>query len=251
MAPYNKLRGGTIVNLVGELKRLGFKFEFQKYPEMRNKWKVVFECPAGSKANFSTVIGSNDEMLKISDALRMGGKTFLFNLSVAVGRFGENAMLAAVRAGRINHTFRVGGQSFNLRNMTLSAPLQLQNTSGNGLDLVAKITAPRPPAPRWVAFEVKSKMGPDVPFPSLSEAQQRSDYVQRAAEGAFAGIEQAQRAIRRNQTRGRSWEDLIPQKAEVEEFRDAAQDSEVIKIHAKVELDRMGQPVGEIELVAW
>ncbi|PJI85736.1 hypothetical protein BC777_2082, partial [Yoonia maricola] len=46
--------------------------------------------------------------------------------------------------------------------MTLGSTLQLQNRSGHGLDLVTKITAPRPPAPRWVAIEVKTRMGNEV-----------------------------------------------------------------------------------------
>ncbi|SFJ15794.1 hypothetical protein [Jannaschia pohangensis] len=138
--------------------------------------------------------------------------------------------------GTVNHSAQVG---------------QEPKFATEPLDLVAKITAPRPPTPRWVAFEVKSKMGPDVPFLSLSEAQQRSDYVQRAAEGAFAGIRQAERAKDAGMNRGRSWEGLIDQKMEIKEFMRAAQLRQVTKIHAKVELDRMGQPVGEIVTVDW
>lgn len=251
MGRFDKLRGGTLVNLVGELSRKGFDFSFQKYPNMANKWKVTFVCPAGAKANFATIAGSNAEMVKITDALRMGGGTFLFNLSRAVGLFGERAFLNAVRNARVDYAFRTVDGSFNLKNMTIGKTLQLQNYSGHGLDLIAKITAPRPPAPRWVAFEVKSKMGPDVPFPRLSDKQGEITYVQDAAATAISGIDRARDAIARNQTRGRSWEGLIPERRTVNEFRQAAEAGNVTKVHAKVELDGQGNPVGEIIAEAW
>lgn len=250
MSNYNKLRAGTLVNLVGELGRLGFKFDIQKYPNMRNKWKIVMEFPAGCKANLSTVLGNNLEMVKLQDAVRMGGGTFLFNLSAAVGRFGENAVLAALRGKRLNWRITQGGASYNLRDLTLTNILQLQNRSGHGLDVIARITEPRPPAPGWLAIEVKSKMGADVRFPSLSEAQQQSDYVQRKAQAALDGIDRARRAIQRNETVGRSWEDLIPERAVIEEFKDASADR-IAKAVARVELDMQGNPVGDIQAGAW
>ena len=251
MGRYDKLRAGTLVNLVGELSRRGFTFSFQKYPNMRNKWKMTFVCPSGAKANFSTIAGNNQEMVKIGDALRMGGATFLFNLSRAVGLFGERALLAAVRGGRINHSFRTVDGTFNMRNMTIGTTMPLQNYSGQGLDLIAKITAPRPPAPRWVAFEGKSKMGPDVPFPSLSSKQTEASYVEDAANTALAGIQRARQAIANNQTRGRAWAEHIGNRRTVEELRQAAQNGEVTKILAKVELDGQGNPVGDIVAEAW
>lgn len=251
MARFDKLRAGPLVNLVGELGRQGFKFDIQKFPEMRNKWKIVIEFPAGAKANLSTVLGNNREMLKLQDAVRMGGGTFLFNLSAAVGRFGENAALRALRGGNINHRFSVGGQSFNMKNMTLGSTIQLQNRSGQGLDVMTKITAPRPPAPRWVAIEVKSKMGPDVAFPSLSEAQQRSNYLREKVRGALRGIDRAEDAIDAGRSVGRTWEDLIPFVDDIEDFSEAVNNRQVTKILAQVELDRLGNQVGDIITGAW
>lgn len=250
MSNYNKLRAGTLVNLVGELGRLGFKFDIQKYPNMRNKWKIVMEFPAGCKANLSTVLGNNLEMVKLQDAVRMGGGTFLFNLSAAVGRFGENALLSALRQKRLNWTITQGSARYNLRDLTLTNILQLQNRSGHGLDVIAKVTEPRPPAPFWMAIEVKSKMGPDVRFPSLSDAQQQADYVQRKAQQALDGIQRAARAKRRNETVGRSWEDLIPHREVVEEFLDATR-GHIVKGVARVELDMKGNPVGDIVGHKW
>ncbi|MFY0634773.1 MAG: hypothetical protein JXQ91_13250 [Vannielia sp.] len=251
MGRFDKLRGGTVVNLVGELARAGFRFEFQKYPNMRNKWKIVITCPAGAKANFATVIGSNEEMVKVADALRMGGKTFLFNLSQAVGRFGETAVLRALRGGQLNHSFRTADGTFNMRNMTLGSTIQLQNKSGHGLDVITKITAPRPPAPRWVAIEVKSRMGNEVPFPRLSAAQQESGYIQGAANRALTGIQRARDAVARDRTIGRSWEDLIGNRREIQEFQQAAAAGDVTSILTKVELDLQGNPVGELITEAW
>lgn len=251
MGRFDRLRGGTLVNLVGEMQRRGFTFKFQKYPQLRNKWKLTFECPPGAKANFSSTVGNNEEMVKIADALRMGGGTFLFNLSQAVGRFGEAAALRALRNGEINHVFRTADGSFNMRNMTLGETLQLQNRSGHGLDVITKITEPRPPAPRWVAIEVKSRMGDDVPFPRLSSKQQEEYYLADRADAAVRGIARARDAIRTGASAGRSWEDLIPHRRTIAEFEAMAQSGSVTKILAKVELDRQGNQVGEMIMENW
>ncbi|WP_342077539.1 hypothetical protein [Yoonia sp. SS1-5] len=190
-------------------------------------------------------------MVKIADALRMGGGTFLFNLSQAVGRFGEAAALRAFRNGQIDHVFRVGSGTFNMRNMRLGETLQLQNRSGHGLDLITKIVEPRPPAPRWVAIEVKTRMGNDVPFPSLSNKQQDADYLIDRADAAVRGIARARTAVQEGATAGRSWEDMIPHRRTIAEFEAHARSGSVTKIHAKVEVDRQGNQVGEMIMEDW
>jgi len=102
-----------------------------------------------------------------------------------------------------------------------------------------------------VAFEVKSKMGPDVPFPRLSDRQTASDYVEKAVDTALSGISRARQAIANNQTRGRAWEEYIPHRRTLQEFRTAARQGQVTKIHAKVELDGQGNPVGDIIAETW
>ena len=118
-------------------------------PRVRDLWR--FTCPDSAKANFSTIVGNNVEVDKISDAMRLGGGTFLFNLSQAVGRFGENAAQIALRARRIDHDFIVKNpvtnldETFNLKNMTLGETIQMQNKSGHGLDMVCLLyTSPSP-----------------------------------------------------------------------------------------------------------
>jgi len=44
---------------------------------------------------------------------------------------------------------------------------------------------------------------------------------------------------------------LIPERRTVNEFRQAAEAGNVTKVHAKVELDGQGNPVGEIIAEAW
>lgn len=68
----------------------------------------------------------------------------------------------------------------------------------HGLDMVTKITAPRPPAPRWIAFEVKSRMGNEVPWPKLSAAQEEASYLADKVIIARRGVTNAQVAITRN-----------------------------------------------------
>ncbi|PJI84223.1 hypothetical protein BC777_3905, partial [Yoonia maricola] len=121
----------------------------------------------------------------------------------------------------------------------------------HGLDLVTKITAPRPPAPRWVAIEVKTRMGNEVPFPSLSEAQQEANYLQEKVDSAIDGIASARRAVRTGSTRGRSWEDMIEHLDDIEDFEDAVGREDVTKILARAEVDTQGQLVGQIQAMDW
>ncbi|WP_139212338.1 hypothetical protein [Jannaschia pohangensis] len=73
----------------------------------------------------------------------------------------------------------------------------------------------------------------------------------KAADNAIGGIQQAIDAIARNQTRGRSWAELIPNRRDVLDFQAQARAGNVTKVHAKVELDMQGQPVGEIVTARW
>ena len=245
MGKYDKLRASRLVSLVADLRKAGFSFSFQKFPNMRNKYVLEVVCPAGAKANFRTAVGSNEEMVKINDAIQTGSTKFLFNLSGAIGRFGEDAVLRALRSGAIpskKFTVNRGGQSleFDMKDMTFGDALQIQNRSGHGLDVVIPILQPRPPAPHHVILEVKSKMGPDLPFPQLSDAQKEVNYISRQIKSAEAGIARAQRAVARNQKTGRTWEDMIPHRRAVGDLGKAAEEKRITKLIANVELDRSG-----------
>lgn len=256
MGKYDKLRATTLVSLVTDLNKAGFRFSFQKYPNMRNKWVIEVECPPGAKANFRTAVGSNEEMVKINDAMQTGGAKFLFNLSGAIGRFGEDAVLKAFREGTIpskKFTVTKGGQSleFDLKDMTFGDALQIQNRSGHGLDVALPIIAPKPPAPHHIVMDVKSKMGPELPFPPLSEAQKGANYVANQVENARAGIRRALNAQRTNKSAGRTWEDMIPHRQAIEELRNAVTRGNFTQLVAQVELDRAGGQVGEIIWRNW
>ncbi len=214
MGKYDKLRATTLVSLVADLRKAGYRFSFQKFPNMRNKWVLEVECPAGAKANFRAAVGSNDEMVKINDAMQTGGAKFLFNLSGAVGRFGEDAVLKALRNGNIpskKFTVTRNGQAreFDMKDMTFGDALQIQNKSGQGLDAAIPIIQPRPPAPHHVVLEIKSKMGPHLPFPPLSEAQKGDSYISDQIDTVETGIAAARDAIKRGRQAGRTWEDMI------------------------------------------
>ncbi|TRW92128.1 hypothetical protein FNJ84_21220 [Paracoccus sp. M683] len=256
MGKYDKIRAATLVSLAADLKKAGFKFSFQKYPNMRNKYEIAIEGPPGTKANFRTVVGSNEEMLKINDAIQTGGAKLLFNLSGAVGRFGEDAVLRALRSGKVpskKFTVTKGGQSleFDMKDMTFGDALQIQNRSGHGLDAVVPIIAPRPPAPHHVVIEVKSRMGRDLPFPPLSEAQKGDSYLEDQIDTVERGIRRARQARNSGQKTGRTWEDMIDHREAIDGLKTSLEQNSVTKLLAKVELDQSGNQSGEIILEIW
>ncbi|MDO5643392.1 MAG: hypothetical protein Q4G26_13535, partial [Paracoccus sp. (in: a-proteobacteria)] len=235
MGKYNKIRASTLVSLAVDLRKARFRFSFQKYPNMRNKYEIVVEGPPGTKANFRTVVGSNEEMFKINDAMQTGGAKLLFNLSGAVGRFGEDAVLRALRNGNIpskKFTVTRNGQAleFDMRDMTFGNPIQIQNRSGHGLDVSIPIIQPRPPAPHHVVMDVKSRMGSDLPFPQLSEAQRGDNYIRRQIAAVEKGIEAANDAIKRGRQRGRTWEDMIAHEHAIAQLKDSDRRGNITKI---------------------
>lgn len=240
-----RIPSGRVGALLGELTKAGHKFSLVPYPEKRNFYMVEIISDFG-KASVKAPINVKDAktmgIKELMNTVTMGGERALLNIVRAVGALGEGHLRRQVAAGFA----KLNSSAGELTGAKFSNIMSLQNRSGHGIDLVAKLTEPKPPAPKWVAFECKSKMGtPNFPRKSAQQAD-AAEFVQKRAERAFEGI---RRFRRTSGTEGKTWRDLDNSFRDVTDFYRNRND--VIRVFTKVDLNKQGGQIGDIITEAW
>lgn len=236
---------GRVGALLGELTKAGHKFSLIPYPEKKNFYMVEILSDLG-KANVKAPINVKDAktmgIKELMNTVTMGGERALLNIARAVGALGEGHLRRQVAAGFA----KLNSSAGEITGAKFSNIMSLQNRSGHGIDLVAKLTEPKPPAPKWVAFECKSKMGTKY-YPRLSAAQKdAANFVETRAKKAYEGL---QRFLRTGGSEGKTWNDLADNFDDIEDFYKNTHD--VIRVSAKVDLNKQGGQIGEIITEAW
>ena len=236
---------GRVGALVGLIRKNGFTVSLIPYPNKKGAWMLEVVPTIGAKASFKIPLAKNSDTVKWLSSIRVGGTRALYNYSRAIGAIGEARLVTRIRAGGVSFPNSLPPPPM-IQNAQFDDVFSIQNRSGHGIDLMARLQSPSPPAPKWVAFEAKTAMETNQ-FPPLSADQARSatSFVQTRAQRALDGIRAAQRGD------GTTWTDMIPHRSFIRSIEQAAGRNDIITVHAKVRLDRHGDQVGNITMEAW
>ena len=243
-----KIPRARIGGLLAEITKARYTVRMIPYPQKRNAWMIEI-ITDGGKANVRIPLAGSDlnrlSVRELIGTVKIGGKRALYNISRAVGAIGEAKLKARLLRGGMRIPNSAPPPDF-FDNASFTDVFSIQNRSGHGIDMVAKMTDP--PPPRWVAFEAKSRMETPT-FPSLSAQQQEAaDFILKRAERAKNGIERFRRT---GGAEGGTWRDLAAQRQNVDDFFLAARRNEVISVFAKIDLDRNGNQIGDIITEVW